>query len=58
MARPQIRHCGWLVEESIDGFEATHPDFDLATGDERFVRAETLEELAGAVERWIEEQSA
>lgn len=55
MTQPTIRHCGWLVEQSIDGFEATHPDFDLTRGDQRVVRADTLGELAEAIENWIDE---
>lgn len=51
--RPQIHHRGWLIEESIDGFEATHPSFEPNNGDDRFVTAETLSELAEAIENFI-----
>lgn len=54
----QLRYRGWLCEQSIDDFEATHPDFDLAAGDDRFVRAETLGELAEAIDNWIADHSA
>jgi hypothetical protein len=51
----RLTYRDWLCEESIDGFEATHPDFDLVRGDHRVVRAETLGELAEAVDDWITE---
>lgn len=54
MSGPHIRHCGWKVEQSITCFEGTHPDF-RGPGDDRFVEAETLEELAQAIEDWIAE---
>ena len=56
--RPQIHHRGWLVEQSIDGFEATHPSYEPNNGDDRFVTGETLEDLAQAIEDWIHHNEA